>query len=203
MKILLLGITLMGCTSTNNKLVLDSIKKQIPNDNFYFIRGLERDRSLSTNIRYRGIVYSDKLREEKAFAGIQVALEDMDELWKYEEDFVRQYENALIEEAKIKYLISSINVLSSDVNNYIQYTPFTLKPDENDEVGVYVIGQLSNVTLAGIKGGVESQLIKIKERKKKEETRGLKLSNQSNEKYSQNFSSKGGFKFNGRGEYCD
>ncbi|WP_291256085.1 hypothetical protein, partial [Fusobacterium sp.] len=55
--LLLLGITLMGCTSTNNKLVLDSIKKQIPNDNFYFIRGLERDRSLSTNIRYRGIVY--------------------------------------------------------------------------------------------------------------------------------------------------
>lgn len=93
--LLLLGITLMGCTSTNNKLVLDSIKKQIPNDNFYFIRGLERDRSLSTNIRYRGIVYSDKLREEKAFAGIQVALENMDELWKYEEDFVRQYENAL------------------------------------------------------------------------------------------------------------
>lgn len=93
--LLLLGITLVGCTSTNNKLVLDSIKKQIPNDNFYFIRGLERDRSLSTNIRYRGIVYSDKLREEKAFAGIQVALENMDELWKYEEDFVRQYENAL------------------------------------------------------------------------------------------------------------
>lgn len=104
---------------------------------------------------------------------------------------------------KNRDLIPSINVLSSDVNNYIQYTPFTLKPDENDEVGVYVIGQLSNVTLAGIKGGVESQLIKIKERKKKEETRGLKLSNQSNEKYSQNFSSKGGFKFNGRGEYCE
>lgn len=100
--LLLLGITLVGCTSTNNKLVLDSIKKQIPNDNFYFIRGLERDRSLSTNIRYRGIVYSDKLREEKAFAGIQVALENMDELWKYEEDFVRQYENALAVPKAIK-----------------------------------------------------------------------------------------------------
>ena len=40
-------------------------------------------------------MYSDKLKEAKSFSGIQVALEDMEELWKYEDDFVRQYENAL------------------------------------------------------------------------------------------------------------
>ncbi|WP_291255928.1 Mbeg1-like protein [Fusobacterium sp.] len=122
-------------------------------------------------------------------------------LAKKERVFLRNL--TLIEEAKIKYLTPSINVLSSDVNDYIHYTPFTFKLDKNDEEGVYVIGQLSNVTLAGIKGGVESQLIQIKERKKKEETKGLKLSNQNNEKYYQNFSTKGGFKFNGRGEYCN
>ena len=93
--LLIVVFSLLGCTSTNNKLVIDTLKKQIPNDNFYFIRGLERERSLSTNIRYRGIVYSDKLKEAKSFSGIQVALEDMEELWKYEDDFVRQYENAL------------------------------------------------------------------------------------------------------------
>lgn len=95
MLLLILGIFLIGCTSTNNRLVLDSLENRIPDDNFYFIRGIDRDRSLSTNIRYRGIVYSDKLKEEKSFAGIQIALENMDELWKYEDDFVRQYENAL------------------------------------------------------------------------------------------------------------
>lgn len=95
MLLLILGIFLIGCTSTNNRLVLDSLESRIPDDNFYFIRGIDRDRSLSTNIRYRGIVYSDKLKEEKSFAGIQIALENMDELWKYEDDFVRQYENAL------------------------------------------------------------------------------------------------------------
>ena len=91
----ILGIFLVGCTGTNNRLVLESLENRIPDDNFYFIRGIDRDRSLSTNIRYRGIVYSDKLKEEKSFAGIQIALENMDELWKYEDDFVRQYENAL------------------------------------------------------------------------------------------------------------
>ena len=95
MLLLIVVFSLLGCTSTNNKLVIDTLKKQIPNDNFYFIRGIERERSLSTNIRYRGIVYSDKLKEAKSFSGIQVALEDMEELWKYEDDFIRQYENAL------------------------------------------------------------------------------------------------------------
>lgn len=74
---------------------MNVIRKEIPDDNFYFIRGLDRDRSLSTNIRYRGIVYSDKLKQAESFSGIQVALEDMDELWKYKESFKRQYEGAL------------------------------------------------------------------------------------------------------------
>lgn len=92
---LITGTLLVGCASMNNREVISRLEKRIPDDKFYFIRGMERDRSLSTNIRYRGIVYSDKLKEKKSFAGIQIALEDMDELWKYEDDFVRQYENAL------------------------------------------------------------------------------------------------------------
>lgn len=91
----IIGTLLVGCASMNNREVISRLEKRIPDDKFYFIRGMERDRSLSTNIRYRGIVYSDKLKEKKSFAGIQIALEDMDELWKYEDDFVRQYENAL------------------------------------------------------------------------------------------------------------
>ena len=67
----------------------------------------------------------------------------------------------LVEEANIKYFVPAINSISSDINEYISYIPFLLKPEENDEIGVYIVGQLSNVTLAGIKGGVESQLIKV------------------------------------------
>ena len=78
-----------------NRKVLRAIQKQVPDDNFYFIRGLDRDRSLSTNIRYRGIVYSDKLKKAKSFSGIQIALEDMNDLWKYEDNFKKQYESAL------------------------------------------------------------------------------------------------------------
>ncbi|MEF9985420.1 MAG: hypothetical protein RR847_04030 [Bacilli bacterium] len=78
-----------------NRKVLRAIQKQVPNDNFYFVRGLDRDRSLSTNIRYRGIIYSDKLKEAKSFSGIQIAIEDMGDLWKYEDNFKKQYEGAL------------------------------------------------------------------------------------------------------------
>ena len=84
----------------------------------------------------------------------------------------------LIEEANIKYFVPAINSISSDINEYVSYTPFLLKPEENDETGVYIVGQLSNVTLAGIKGGVESQLIKVFPKKEIiNEEKYLKLEN--------------------------
>lgn len=80
----------------NNRKVLNVIQKEIPDDNFYFIRGLDRDRSLSTNIRYRGIVYSDKLKEAESFSGIQVALENLNKAYLHGSEFKRQYEGALL-----------------------------------------------------------------------------------------------------------
>ena len=95
--ILFIFITLLtsGFTKIHNDKVLEVIQKQVPDDNFYFIRGLEREYGFNTNVRYRGIIYSDKLKEAKTFMGIQVALEDLDSLYMWEDDFVRQYENAL------------------------------------------------------------------------------------------------------------
>ena len=95
--ILLIFITLLtsGFTKIHNDKVLEVIQQQVPDDNFYFIRGLEREYGFNTNVRYRGIVYSDKLKEAKAFMGIQVALEDLDSLYMWEDDFKDQYENAL------------------------------------------------------------------------------------------------------------
>ena len=95
--ILLIFITFLtsGFTKIHNDKVLEVIQKQVPDDNFYFIRGLEREYGFNTNVRYRGIIYSDKLKETKSFMGIQVALEDLDSLYMWEDDFKDQYENAL------------------------------------------------------------------------------------------------------------
>ena len=95
--VMLIFITLLtsGFTKMHNDEVLEVIQRQVPNDNFYFIRGLEREYGFNTNVRYRGIIYSDKLKEAKAFMGIQVALEDLDSLYMWEDDFKDQYENAL------------------------------------------------------------------------------------------------------------
>ncbi len=95
--ILLIFITFLtsGFTKIHNDKVLEIIQKQVPDDNFYFIRGLEREYGFNTNVRYRGIIYSDKLKEAKAFMGIQVALEELDSLYMWEDDFKDQYENAL------------------------------------------------------------------------------------------------------------
>lgn len=95
--ILLIFVTFLtsGFTKIHNDKVLEVIQKQVPDDNFYFIRGLEREYGFNTNVRYRGIIYSDKLKEAKAFMGIQVALEELDSLYMWEDDFKDQYENAL------------------------------------------------------------------------------------------------------------
>lgn len=95
--VMLIFITLLtsGFTKMHNDEVLEVIQRQVPNDKFYFIRGLEREYGFNTNVRYRGIIYSDKLKEAKAFMGIQVALEDLDSFYMWEDDFKDQYENAL------------------------------------------------------------------------------------------------------------
>ena len=90
--------------SINNRKVLKEFKRIIPNDNFYFIRGLDRERSFATNIRYRGIVYSDKLKEAKSKMGIEIALESLSSLWMYESDYKRMYENALAYPKAEKYV---------------------------------------------------------------------------------------------------
>ncbi len=111
-----------SCSSLNNRKVLKAIKEVIPNDNFYFIRGLDRDRSLGTNIRYRGIVYSDKLKQAKSFSGIQIALEDMDQLWKEEEDIKRQYDAALAHPRAIAPIKENARkIFGNDIIVYVDF----------------------------------------------------------------------------------
>ncbi len=69
----------------------------------------------------------------------------------------------IIEEAKIKYIAAAEVSLSQGVHQYIRYREFPPEEKTNGslEIGVYVIGHLSNIkNLGGIEGGVSIQLIK-------------------------------------------
>ena len=120
--ILLIFVTFLtsGFTKIHNDKVLEVIQQQVPDDNFYFIRGLEREYGFNTNVRYRGIIYSDKLKEAKAFMGIQVALEELDSLYMWEDDFKDQYENALASPRLTKIVRENAKkVLGEDIIVYI------------------------------------------------------------------------------------
>ena len=116
-----------GFAKLHNDEILEVIQKQIPNDNFYFIRGLEREWGFNTNVRYRGIVYSDKLKEAKAFMGIQIALESLDSLYMWEDDFKDQYENALASPRLVKIVRENAkDILGEDIIVYVDLSDIFL-----------------------------------------------------------------------------
>ena len=166
--ILLIFVTLLasGFTKIHNDKVLEIIQKQVPDDNFYFIRGLEREYGFNTNVRYRGIIYSDKLKEAKAFMGIQVALEDLDSLYMWEDDFKDQYENALASPRLTKIIRENAKkVFGEDIVVYVDLSDiFLLKeavefveqnignfiPDEEVGPPVYIDVFVDDITKVNI-----------------------------------------------------
>lgn len=58
-----------------NETVISTFKKRFHEDNFYFIQGLDYKFDLTTNIRYRGILYSDRLEKLGYPFGLEIALE--------------------------------------------------------------------------------------------------------------------------------
>ena len=166
--ILLIFITFLtsGFTKIHNDKVLEVIQKQVPDDNFYFIRGLEREYGFNTNVRYRGIIYSDKLKEAKAFMGIQVALEELDSLYMWEDDFKDQYENALASPRLTKIIRENAKkVFGEDIVVYVDLSDiFLLKeavefveqnignfiPDEEVGPPVYIDVFVDDITKVNI-----------------------------------------------------
>ena len=65
-----------GSTNGIEKEIIQGLKEEFPDENFYFIYGLDRERSIATNIKYRGIVYSDRLAEMNYPQGLEIALEN-------------------------------------------------------------------------------------------------------------------------------
>ncbi len=71
-----------GIFSSNNSKVIARYNKAL-NDEFYFIRGLDRERSLSTNIKYRGLLYSKKMKEAGVRGFLEIGIENLDDIVVY------------------------------------------------------------------------------------------------------------------------
>lgn len=74
--------------------------------------------------------------------------------------------NSEISLAQMKYELSAKNSLSSDISSYVPYRDYSSDERQianDDEVGIFTIGQLTNVHLCSIIGGDPVQLIKIVE----------------------------------------
>ena len=99
--------SLRTITGSQNRKVLKAFKEAYPDENFYFIHGLDYKIDLSTSIRYRGIIYSDRLAAINYPGGLEVAFSDninvYGEIYSYEKIFKRLDMNEPIKE-KIKEL---------------------------------------------------------------------------------------------------
>ena len=82
-----------GIFSSNNSKVIARYNKAL-NDEFYFIRGLDRERSLSTNIKYRGLLYSKKMKEAGVRGYLEIGIENLDNIMVHGSD----YESVFAEE---------------------------------------------------------------------------------------------------------
>ena len=58
-----------------NSTVIKTFENKFPQDKFYFIQGLDYKFDLNTSIRYRGILYSDRLEKLNYPFGLELALE--------------------------------------------------------------------------------------------------------------------------------
>ena len=101
-----IGILLfiMGCKTIEVKHEPTPLEKNIceelgyyTKDKFRFIYGLDEDRDRSTNIRYRGIVYSDYLERIEWPEGVEIALESYDISESNLDNIVNKYKGLLMQ----------------------------------------------------------------------------------------------------------
>lgn len=99
------------------KEVVEMFKSKYPEDNFYFIQGLDYKLDLNTNIRYRGILYSDRLEKLSYPFGMNIALEENDDGWSYLSDYERLFLKIEVDkpiEEKMKEVFGELSVLNNN-----------------------------------------------------------------------------------------
>ena len=100
-----------------NETVINTFKKKFPQDNFYFIQGLDYKFDLSTNIRYRGILYSDRLEKLNYPFGLEMALEGGSDGSSYLENYKALFWQLEIDkpiEEKMKEIFGELSVLNNN-----------------------------------------------------------------------------------------
>ena len=116
---LFLSMTLFA---SKNSTVIRTFEKKFPQDKFYFIQGLDYKFDLNTSIRYRGILYSDRLEKMGYPFGLELALEGgsdgLEYLENYESLFLKIQVDKPIED-KMKEIFGPKSVLENNFYPYI------------------------------------------------------------------------------------
>ena len=100
-----------------NSTVIKTFENKFPQDKFYFIQGLDYKFDLNTSIRYRGILYSDRLEKLNYPFGLELALEGGSDgseyLENYESLFLKIQVDKPIED-KMKEIFGPKSVLNNN-----------------------------------------------------------------------------------------
>ncbi len=101
-----------------NSTVIKTFENKCPQDKFYFIQGLDYKFDLNTSIRYRGILYSDRLEKMGYPFGLELALEGGSDGSEYLENYEGLFLKLQVDkpiEKRMKEIFGEKSVLN---NNY-------------------------------------------------------------------------------------
>ena len=104
--------------ASKNSTVIKTFENKFPQDKFYFIQGLDYKFDLNTSIRYRGILYSDRLEKMSYPFGLELALEGGSDGSEYLENYESLFLKIQVDkpiEKKMKEIFGKKSVLN---NNY-------------------------------------------------------------------------------------
>ena len=124
-KLLLLFIIIFLSLSSfagKNSTVIRTFEKKFPQDKFYFIQGLNYKFDLNTSIRYRGILYSDRLEKMGYPFGLELALEGGSDGSEYLENYESLFLKIEVDkpiEKKMKEIFGEKSVLDNNFYPYI------------------------------------------------------------------------------------
>ena len=108
--------------ASKNDTVIRTFKRKFPQDNFYFIQGLDYKFDITTNIRYRGILYSDRLEKLNYPFGLELALEANSDGYEYLETYEGLFLKLQVDkpiEDKMKEIFGEKSVLENNFYPYI------------------------------------------------------------------------------------
>ncbi len=119
-KLLLLFIIVflsLSSFASKNSTLIRTFEKKFPQDKFYFIQGLDYKFDLNTSIRYRGILYSDRLEKMGYPFGLELALEGGSDGSEYLENYESLFLKIEVDkpiEKKMKEIFGEKSVLNNN-----------------------------------------------------------------------------------------